>query len=82
MNRIKETFFDKFVARIQKAPMMNGLAKARVLEVKQMARRLLVLNSYLSRFPEPENKPFTTGDMIEIGLCMIPRRTASLAWRR
>ena len=33
----------------------------------------MVLNPYLNRFPGPENKPFTTGDMIEDVLCMIPK---------
>ena len=73
MGYLKENFFDKFAARKQKAYMRNGLTKPRVLGVKQMASRLLVLNSYLSRFPEPENKSFSTGDMIEIVLCMIPK---------
>ena len=38
-----------------------------------MASRLLTLNSYLSRFPEPEKKVVTTWGTIEIFLCMIPK---------
>ena len=53
--------------------MRSGLTKPRMLSVKQMASRLLVLSSYLSKFPEPGNKVFTTGDMIEMFLCMIPK---------
>ena len=53
--------------------MRNGLTNPRVLGVKQMASRLLVLNSYLIWFPEPENKPFIAGDMTEMVLCMIPK---------
>ena len=44
-----------------------------MLSVEQMASRLLVMNSYVTNFHEPEDKDFTTGDMIEIILCMIPK---------
>ena len=66
-------FFDKFTARKKKVYMRNGLTKPIVLGIKNMANMLLVLNSYLSRFPEPESKAFATGDMIEMVLCMIPK---------
>ena len=73
LNRLKETFFDKFVARKKKVYTRNGLTKPIVLGIENIANMILVLNYYLNRFPEPEIKAFATGDMIEMVLCMIPK---------
>ena len=70
---IRERLFDKFAACKQKEYKRNGLTKPHIISVKQISSRFLALRSYLSKFPEPDNKAFTTGDMIEIVLCMIPK---------
>ena len=33
----------------------------------------MIFNSYLSRFPEPDNRPLVIGGIIEIVICMIPK---------
>ena len=73
LNRLKEIFFEKFAARKKNVYMRNGLTKPIVLGIKNMANILLVLNCYLSRFPEPENNAFATGDVIENVLYIIPK---------
>ena len=42
--------------------------------VQLMASQLRVMNSYLVHFPFPENTSFSTGDMIDIVLGMIPKK--------
>ena len=49
-----------------------GLQKPRDISIKQMSSRLQVMNSYLSRFPAPENVSFLTEELIEIVIGMIP----------
>ena len=71
-DKLKEQFFQKFAARKEKAYMRSGLKKPRDITVKQMSARLRVMNSYLSRFPPPENVSFSTGELIEIVIGMIP----------
>ena len=71
-DKLKEQFFQKFAARKEKAYMRMGLKKPRDINVKQMSARLRVMNSYLSRFPPPENVSFSTGELIEIVIGMIP----------
>ena len=73
LNRLKETLFDRLVARKKKVYTRNGLTKPIVLGIENIANMILVLNYYLSRFPEPEIKAFATGDMIKMVLCMIPK---------
>ena len=71
-DKLKEHFFAKFAARKEKAYMRAGLKKPRDITVRQMSARLRVMNSYLSRFPPPENSSFSTGELIEIVIGMIP----------
>ena len=52
--------------------MRIGLQKPRDILIKQMSSRLRVMNSYLSWFPAPENVSFSTGELIEMVIGMIP----------
>ena len=72
LDKLKTQFFQKFAARKEKAYMRMGLQKPRDISIKQMSSRLRVMNSYLSRFPAPENVSFSTGELIEIVIGMIP----------
>ena len=67
-------FFTEFAARKQKSYMRSGLIKPLEVPVQLMASRLRVMNSYLPHFPSPENTSFSTGDMIDIVLGMIPKK--------
>ena len=64
LSNLREPFFDKLAALKQKSYISNGLIKPQILSVKQMTSRVLVLNSYLTKFPEPEKKDFTAGEII------------------
>ena len=44
-----------------------------MISVKKIASGLLILNYYVSKFPELENKAFTIGDMTKIVICVIPK---------
>ena len=62
----------KFAARKQKAYIRNRLKKPSGLPMKKVAARLKVLNSYLKRFPKPENTSLSAGEMIDVVIGMIP----------
>ena len=53
--------------------MRSNLQKPSKVPVKMMTARLKVMNSYLPSFPSPENTSFSTGEMIDIILSMIPK---------
>lgn len=52
--------------------MRSSLLKPKSLYVDVMSSRLKILNSYLVRFPSPDNNMFSQCEMIEIVLSMLP----------
>jgi hypothetical protein len=54
--------------------MRSGIVKPIEVPVQLMSSRLRVMNSYLVHFPSPKNTSFSTGDMIDIILGMIPKK--------
>ena len=61
----------KFAARNHKVYMHNMLKKTKNVPMKRVVARLNVLNSYIKRFPKPENTPFSFGEMIDVVVGMI-----------
>ena len=53
--------------------MRSNLQKPSKVPVKMMMARLKVMNSYFPSFPSPENTSFSTGEIIDIILSMIPK---------
>ena len=56
--------------------MRSGLIKPIEVPVQLMAARLRIMNSYLVHSPCPGNTSFSTGNMINIMLGMIPKKWA------
>ena len=73
LKQLSHHFFSEFAARKQKTYMRSNLLKPEKVPVKMMTARLKVMNSYLPSFPSPENTSFSTGEMIDIILSMVPK---------
>ena len=69
---VRDSLFAKFAARKQKAYMRNGSKNPSGVHMKKVPAWLKVLNSYLKRFPKPENTSFSAGEMIGVIIGMIP----------
>ena len=74
LKNLAQGFFSKFAARQQKSYMRSGLVNPLTVPVQLMVSRLRVMNSYLVHFPSTEITSFSTGNMIDIVLGMIPKK--------
>ena len=79
LNKLRDEFSYKFVARKEKAHTKMWLQNPRNISINQISSRLYVVNLYLSRFPAPENIAFSTGELLEIVIGMIPHSLVK-AW--
>ena len=52
--------------------MRNGLRNPKSVSIKKVSTRIKVLNSYPKQLPKPENMSFSSGEMIDVVIEMIP----------
>ena len=52
--------------------MCNGLKNPKSVPMKKVDSKIKVLNFYIKKFPKPEHTTFSSGEMINVVIGMIP----------